>query len=68
LLYVEGICMSILANPMVHAWNAKGLENTVAIDWTFYATSKRQPLREGLLQCESREAPHRDARTAKKES
>jgi hypothetical protein len=36
-VYVEGIALGVTAFPMLHAWNARGLEGRKAIDWTFYA-------------------------------
>lgn len=35
--YVEGITFGPHTNPMLHAWNAKGLTRKNAIDWTFYS-------------------------------
>lgn len=38
-VYVEGILHWPFDKPMLHAWNARSLDGTVAIDWTLYAIS-----------------------------
>ena len=40
LVYVEGITLGVLLPPILHAWNAKGLNSEEAIDWTFYTASR----------------------------
>lgn len=40
MVYVEGIALGVLVMPMLHAWNAWGLEGTIAYDWTFYSGTK----------------------------
>jgi hypothetical protein len=39
-VYVEGIAVGPIVNPMAHGWCARGLNGRKAIDWTLYATSK----------------------------
>ncbi len=36
LVYVEGIVVGSIVRPMLHAWNARGLQEPIAIDWTHY--------------------------------
>jgi hypothetical protein len=39
MVYVEGIVHGSVVKPMLHAWNALGLNGATAMDWTFYAGS-----------------------------
>jgi hypothetical protein len=40
IVYVEGVVIGVLAQPMLHAWNAAGLSSTTARDWTQYLGSQ----------------------------
>lgn len=39
LVYVEGIAFGLRVKPMLHAWNALGLDGEIAYDWSIYAIS-----------------------------
>lgn len=36
MVYVEGLTIGACLYPILHAWNAEGLDGTMAIDWTLY--------------------------------
>lgn len=38
LVYAEGIIIGSLTIPMLHAWNAEGVDGNIAVDWSLYAT------------------------------
>lgn len=40
LIYVEGIVVGVVIKPMLHAWNAVGLEGRAAMDFTQYSVSR----------------------------
>jgi len=40
LVYVEGVAYGVYVPPMLHAWNARGLQTVEARDWTFYSRTK----------------------------
>lgn len=40
LIYVEGIVAGAVIKPMLHAWNAVGLEGRAAMDFTQYTVSR----------------------------
>jgi hypothetical protein len=36
-VYVEGLVVGAIVPPMLHAWNARGLNGVRAVDWSHYA-------------------------------
>ncbi len=40
IVYVEGFTLGSAVDPMIHAWNAYGLEGRRALDWTLYASCR----------------------------
>lgn len=40
MVYVEGLALSTLHLPMLHAWNARGLKKRIALDWTSYSIAR----------------------------
>jgi hypothetical protein len=39
-VYVEGVTLGVYTPPMLHAWNAKQLTCSKAIDWNMYSVSR----------------------------